>query len=167
MSLMYLLKGIIMFLHALLIGILATFIADILALTAKKLFNIPSLDYAWVGRWFLYMKQGKFTHTNIIQSKPLLGEKLFGWSMHYAIGSAIALIMLWLFQIGLIPLNPYLYAFIFGIITVAFPFFIMQPAFGFGTAASKTPAPKIARFRSFLAHLYFGIGLSLAWYIIL
>lgn len=167
MSLIDLLKGNIMFLHALLIGILATLIADLLALAAKKLFNIPSLDYAWVGRWFLYMKQGQFTHTNIIQSAPLSGEKSFGWFMHYAIGTAIALIMLWIFQIGLIPMNPYLYALIFGIITVAFPFFIMQPAFGFGIAASKTPAPKIARFRSLLAHLYFGIGLSLAWYIIL
>ena len=156
-----------MFLHALLIGILATFIADILASLTKQIFKIPFLDYAWVGRWFLYMKQGQFTHTNIIQSAPLSGEKGFGWFIHYAIGIVIALIMLWIFQIGLIPLNPYLYALIFGIITVAFPFFIMQPAFGFGIAANKTPAPKIARFRSLLAHLYFGIGLSLAWYIIL
>lgn len=156
-----------MFLHALFIGIIATLIADLLALTAKKLLNIPSLDYAWVGRWFLYMEQGQFTHTNIIQSAPLSGEKALGWFMHYAIGIAIAFIMIWLFKVGLIPINPYLYAFIFGIITVAFPFFIMQPAFGFGIAANKIPTPKIARFRSFLAHLYFGIGLSLAWYIIL
>lgn len=47
---------------------------------------------------------------------------------------------------------------IFSIITVDFPFFIMQPAFGFGIAVNKIPAPKIARVRSLLAHLYFGIG---------
>jgi uncharacterized membrane protein YeaQ/YmgE (transglycosylase-associated protein family) len=156
-----------MFLNALFIGLLGTLIADVLSLLTKKIFKIPFLDYAWVGRWFLYMKQGQFTHTNIIRSAPLSGEKSFGWFMHYAIGIVIAFIMIWLFQVGLIPLNPYLYALLFGIITVGFPFFIMQPAFGFGIAANKTPIPNIARLRSLLAHLYFGIGLSLAWYPIL
>lgn len=66
-----------MFLNALFIGLLGTLIANVRSLLTKKIFKIPFLDYAWVGRWFLYMKQGQFTHTNIIRSAPLSGEKSF------------------------------------------------------------------------------------------
>lgn len=111
-----------MLLNALFIGLLGTLIADALSLLTKKIFKIPFLDYAWVGRWFLYMKQGQFTHTNIIQSAPLSGEKSFVWFMHYAIGIVIAFIMIWLFQVGLIPLNPYLYALLLGSSLLVFRF---------------------------------------------
>jgi hypothetical protein len=41
------------------------------------------------------------------------------------------------------------------------PFFIMQPAFGLGFAASKTSNPTQARLRSLMNHTAFGIGLYL------
>jgi hypothetical protein len=37
----------------------------------------------------------------------------------------------------------------------------MQPAFGFGVAASKTPNPAQARLRSLMNHAVFGFGLYL------
>jgi Protein of unknown function (DUF2938) len=49
-----------------------------------------------------------------------------------------------------------------GLATVAAPFLILQPAFGAGIAASLTPRPNIARVRSLLTHLSFGLGLYLA-----
>jgi hypothetical protein len=39
------------------------------------------------------------------------------------------------------------------------PFFVMQPAFGAGVAASKTPRPAQARLRSLMTHGVFGVGL--------
>ena len=61
----------------------------------------------------------------------------------------------WLQHPTLIP------AITFGVFTVVAPFFIMQPAFGLGVAASKTSNPAQARLRSLMNHTVFGIGLYL------
>jgi hypothetical protein len=61
----------------------------------------------------------------------------------------------WLQHPTLIPAISY------GIVTVLAPFFVMQPLFGFGFAASKTSNPSQARFRSLMNHTAFGIGLYL------
>jgi hypothetical protein len=50
-------------------------------------------------------------------------------------------------------------ALLYGIGTVVFPFFIMQPAFGLGMAASRTPTPMQARLKSLVTHTVFGVGL--------
>ena len=50
---------------------------------------------------------------------------------------------------------------LFGVVTVLVPFFIMQPAFGLGFAASKTSNPTQARLRSLMNHTVFGVGLYL------
>ena len=51
---------------------------------------------------------------------------------------------------------------IFGLLTLAMPFLVLQPAMGAGVAARKTPRPWISRGRSAAAHLAFGVGFSLA-----
>ena len=53
-------------------------------------------------------------------------------------------------------------ALVVGVVTVVFPFFVMQPGMGFGIAASKAPDPMRARLRSLMTHTVFGIGLYLA-----
>ena len=50
----------------------------------------------------------------------------------------------------------------FGVVSLAAPFFILQPGMGAGIAAAKTPNPNLARFRSLVAHASFAIGLYLA-----
>jgi hypothetical protein len=62
----------------------------------------------------------------------------------------------WLLHPTLIP------AVVFGLVTVSMPFFVMQPAFGLGVAASKTSNPMQSRIRSLINHLVFGIGLYLS-----
>jgi hypothetical protein len=61
----------------------------------------------------------------------------------------------WLQHPTLIP------ALLFGVVTVLMPFFIMQPAFGLGFAASRTPNPTQSRLRSLMNHTSFGVGLYL------
>ncbi len=148
--------------RAVVIGIGATIIMDLWAILLKRVFSVPSLDYRIVGRWILYMPQGKFKHDNILKAAPVSGEVAFGWLAHYMIGIVFAGLLL--FATGLQwTQNPtILPALAAGIISIAAPFFIMQPCFGFGIAASKTPAPATARFRSLMNHSVFGIGLYLA-----
>lgn len=64
----------------------------------------------------------------------------------------------WLYQ------PTFLVCIIVGVATTAAPWFMMQPAFGFGIAASKTPKPVTARLRSLQAHAIYGFGLYIAHY---
>lgn len=47
----------------------------------------------------------------------------------------------------------------YGIVTVAFPFFILQPSLGLGVAGSRTPKPAQTRLKSLVTHTVFGAGL--------
>lgn len=49
-----------------------------------------------------------------------------------------------------------------GGLTLFAPFIILQPALGFGIAASQTPRPWLARLLSVLTHLAWGCGLYIA-----
>lgn len=151
------------------IGLGATAFMDVFAWTQNRIFKSSGLNYALVGRWILGMGYGKLRHSTIMQSPSMRFEKSVGWATHYAIGMVFVgcMVMItgpnWLMEPSL--WQPIL----LGIISVSAPFFIMQPAFGFGLAASKTPAPCVARTRSVIAHLSFGVGVyfvGLAWQLI-
>lgn len=150
------------FLRAVLIGAGATLVMDLWALLLKRLFGVPSLDYAMVGRWLGHLPQGRLTHPGIARSTPVAGERAIGWIAHYAIGVLFASVLLaiwgpaWAARPTLAP------ALIVGIATVAAPFLILQPGTGAGIAASRTPKPGVARLRSLMAHASFGVGLYLA-----
>lgn len=144
------------------VGVGATLVLDLLALFLKRAFNIPSANYCLVGRWMLYLPAGIFHHKSIAGTPKKVSECVLGWIAHYVIGVifAIALVALasprWLQQPTVLP------ALLFGVATVVMPFFIMQPAFGLGVAASKTPNPTQARLRSLMSHTVFGVGLYIS-----
>ncbi|MCH8544461.1 MAG: DUF2938 domain-containing protein [Alcanivorax sp.] len=144
---------------AIAVGAGATLVMDLWAVFLKRVFSIPSLNYCLVGRWMGHMPDGVFRHTNIATAQQKRGECTVGWVAHYGIGIvyALALVLivspLWLHQPTVLP------ALLIGLVTVTIPFFLMQPAFGMGIAASKTPNPLQARLRSLMTHAVFGLGL--------
>lgn len=146
---------------AIFIGLGATLTTDLWALFLKHAFKISSPNYCLVGRWLRYMPEGIFKHSNIASAPQKSAECMVGWIAHYMIGVtfAIAFVTLvgdnWLQHPMLIP------AIAFGVVTILATFFIMQPAFGLGLAASKTQNPTQARLRSLMNHTAFGIGLYL------
>lgn len=150
------------FLRALLIGVGATAVMDLWAVFLKRCLRLPSLDFAMVGRWVGHLARGQFTHEAIGRAAPVPGERALGWAAHYAIGVLFAAILLavtgleWAQRPSLLP------ALLFGLASLAAPFFILQPGMGAGIAASRTPKPNTARLRSLMAHTVFGIGLYLA-----
>jgi len=145
--------------NSVVVGVGATIVMDFWALILQRFMGIAPLNYALVGRWLTHIGKGVLRHNNIATAKPVTAELVVGWAAHYLIGVvfAAALIMLvgneWVSAPSVIP------AIVFGILTVGFPFFIMQPGMGFGIAASKSPKPNVARFRSLLTHFIFGLGL--------
>ena len=55
----------------------------------------------------------------------------------------------------------FLPAWLFGLATVAFGWFLLQPGLGLGWAASKTPNPTKVRLLNLAGHTVFGLGLYL------
>ena len=141
------------------IGIGATLVMDLWNLFLKRGFGIPSLNYCLLGRWVSHMPGGTLRHANIAAASQKPYECPVGWIVHYSTGVmfALAFVVLasgdWLVRPTVLP------ALLFGIGTVVFPFFIMQPSFGLGIAASKTPKPAQARLKSLATHIVFGVGL--------
>jgi len=152
-------NSILYFLNPIFIGIGATLMFDLWGLFLNHVFKIPPSNFCLVGRWFLYMPEGIFRHANIVSVPHKNAECTVGWITHYMIGIAFAATFTalagtrWIEHPTLIP------ALVFGLITVSAPLFIMQPAFGLGVAASKTPYPTQARLRSLINHIVFGFGL--------
>jgi hypothetical protein len=146
-------------LGAIAIGIGATLLMDLWNLFLKRAFKIPSLNYCLLGRWIRHMPAGTFRHTSISASPQKPFECKVGWTAHYTIGVVFALVFVvltsgaWLARPTLLP------AVLYGIATVVFPFFIMQPSLGLGIAASRTPKPMQARVKSLVTHAVFGVGL--------
>jgi hypothetical protein len=81
---------------------------------------------------------------------------------HYVIGIAYAALLVALQGGAWLERPTFLPALAFGIVTVAAPWFVMQPAMGAGIAATKTPTPLKNGLRSLANHAVFGTGLYLA-----
>ena len=143
------------------IGLGATLTIDLWALLLKRAFAIPSLNYCFLGRWVLHMPDGKFAHTRIADAPGKPHECSVGWTTHYSIGVALAVLFVFLAPPGWIEQPTLLPAVVFGVATVLIPFFTIQPAFGLGVASSKTAHPNKARLKSVMTHTVFGAGLWL------
>lgn len=144
------------------VGIGATLFTDLWNLFLKRGFNIQSLNFCFLGRWILYMPTGTFRHNSIKATPPKSFECLIGWIAHYSIGVTLTLLFIifapvdWIIRPTLLP------ALLYGICTVVFPLFIMQPSLGLGMASSNTPNPTQARIKSIMTHIIFGVGLWLS-----
>jgi hypothetical protein len=147
--------------RAIAIGLGATLMMVVWNLFLRRAFSVPSLNYCMLGRWLLHMPAGTFRHSSITAAPRKPFECPSGWMAHYTTGVGFALVFVvlasghWLARPTLLP------ALLYGLATVVFPFFIMQPAFGLGMAASRTPRPMQARLKSLVTHTVFGIGLYL------
>jgi len=140
------------------VGIGATLTMDLWNLFLKRAFGIPSLNYCLLGRWVRHMPR-TWRHASIAAAAPKAHECTVGWIIHYTIGVTlgVGLVALtageWLLQ----PTLPT--ALLYGIATVVFPFFLLQPSLGLGVASSRTPNPAQARLKSLGTPVVFGLGL--------
>jgi hypothetical protein len=143
------------------IGIGATALMDLWLWLLSRL-GAPTTGFAMVGRWVGHFGRGAFAHAAIAKAAPIRFELGIGWVTHYAIGIAYAALLVglrgpaWLEQPSLAP------ALVFGVLTVAAPWFVMQPAMGAGFLALKTPTPLKNGLRNLANHTVFGLGLYVA-----
>jgi hypothetical protein len=148
--------------RTILIGVGATLVLDLWSLVQKHAFSAPMPNYGLVGRWIGGFAHGRFVSDSIANAAPINGERIIGWSAHYVIGVGYAAIVLAIWGLDWARHPTIVPAMIVGVLSVAAPYFVMQPGMGMGVAASKTPNPNLARLRSLMAHTVFGLGLYLA-----
>jgi hypothetical protein len=147
--------------HIAAVGIGATALMDGWLWLLSRL-GMPGTGFAMVGRWVGHFSRGEFAHASISKAAPIRFELGLGWMTHYLIGIGYALLLVglqgaaWLEQPTLLP------ALVFGALTVAAPWFVMQPAMGAGVLALKTPTPLRNSLRNLANHTVFGIGLYVA-----
>ena len=144
---------------AIAIGLGATLMMDLWNLFLKRAFSIPSLNYCLLGRWVSHLPAGTLRHASIAAAPQKPHECPVGWVAHYSIGMVLALVFVlfvsgeWLARPTALP------ALLFGLATVIFPFFILQPSLGLGIASSRSPNPTQARLKSIVTPTVFGVGL--------
>jgi hypothetical protein len=148
-------------LRAILIGVGATLVMDTWAFLLRQL-GIPSLNFAFLGRWIGHLPQGQWVHESISRAAPVRGELLIGWCAHYSIGIVFSALLLATFGLGWARSPSLAPALLIGIVTVVAPLFLLQPALGAGIASSKTAAPFLNSLKSLVTHTVFGLGLYLA-----
>ena len=143
------------------IGIGATLVMDAWLMLLKYR-GVPTLNFAFIGRWVGHLLRGKLAHPAIAKAQPIRGELALGWLLHYATGIAFAGLLLaiqgmdWALRPTLLP------ALLIGVGTVLIPLLVIQPAMGTGFASAKTPTPLKNCGKSLLNHAMFGLGLYLS-----
>ena len=147
------------------VGIVATAVLDLWALVVKYLLRGPTTNWAMVGRWFAHLPRGAFVHRPIADSEPIAHELAIGWIAHYLVGIAYSYLYALLVTFTAISLS-LLSAIVFGVVTVAAAWFVLQPGLGVGLFARLAPNPWLIRALNLSAHVFFGCGLYLGWRIV-
>mgnify|MGYP002381394704 CR=1 FL=1 len=144
-----------------LLGLGANILFDLwqrgLALAAGE----PAPNWAPVGRWFWGLREGRVFHDDIGRAAPWEHELALGWLAHYVVGVIYGIAFALIVGRGWLAAPTLLPAWIFGIATLGFGWFLLQPGLGLGWAASRTPNPGRVRLRNLAGHTVFGLGLWL------
>ncbi len=149
-------------LRIVMVGTGATLVMDLWGMARRPLLGWPAADYSPVGRWLGHMGRGRFRHTAIARAAPVRGERMLGWAAHYLTGILFAGTLVaacgtsWFTRPTPGP------ALLFGVLSLAVPFLVVQPAMGAGLAGRRLPRPGQARLQSLVTHVVFGIGLFAA-----
>lgn len=147
--------------QAILIGAGATAVMDAW-LQILKAAGVPAQNFAMLGRWIGHWPDGQWRHAAIAKASPVKGETWMGWLAHYAIGIGFAGLLVaacgkdWTASPSPGP------AVMLGVITVAAPLLVLQPALGAGIASTKTATPLRNSLKSLANHAVFGLGLYLS-----
>ncbi len=147
--------------QAVVTGLIATAVLDMWQLALSALLGAPSTNWALVGRWFSNLRTGTLVHENIGLVAPAPHEGAVGWIAHYTVGVVYAAIYLAMMRFGVGTGPTLVSALAFGAVTVAAPWFVLQPGMGMGVFAAKAPKPWAVRGRSLISHIVFGAGLYL------
>ena len=141
------------------VGVVATTIMDLYQQVIRMVSGLARTNWALVGRWIALMPRGRFMHDTIADAPAVGGEDGIGWLFHYLIGIVFAGVYL-IIVYGPMASEPNIVnGLVFGLVTLVFPWLVLQPALGFGVCAVKLPNRSTVRTQNFASHLVFGAAL--------
>lgn len=146
-------------------GLVGAALMDATETYAAKAGISSGVNIALVGRWFLGLLRGQFTHADILDSKPCPQEIKIGWAFHFLVGGGgVALIYPLFFQMMGLPLpnNHLLGGLLFGLATSLLPWLVLLPSFGWGLFGRCGPQGSNALLASTLSHIPYGLGVGAA-----
>ncbi len=146
-------------LSGILIGIGATVAMDVWALILAAATGQARPDWAQVGRWFWHLREGRIFHDDISKAAPYRHELALGWIGHYAVGILYGIVFALYGGAAWFAHPSFLPAWIFGLLTVAAGWFLLQPGLGIGWAASRLPDAGRVRLLNLVAHTVFALGM--------
>lgn len=152
-------------LRVLVMGITSTVAIDLWATFANRMLGWPRTNWGMVGRWIGHMRDGKFAHTSIGSSPPIVHESIMGWVFHYVVGCIYAALYLTYVDIARMGQPTLISAVLFGLVTILSPWLLMQPALGLGICASKAPRPNLVRMQNLIIHTVFGSTLYFSYHL--
>ncbi|HJP88184.1 MAG TPA: DUF2938 domain-containing protein [Candidatus Limnocylindrales bacterium] len=132
---------------------------DVWSFALRRIWKVPTLDYAMLGRWAGHVARGRLVHERIAASAPVAGERAIGWVAHYSIGIAFAIPVVVLGGTGWLTHPTIAPAMSVALVTVLAPWLVMQPGMGLGFAASRSPRPGATRLRNLATHSVYGLGM--------
>jgi Protein of unknown function (DUF2938) len=144
-----------------LLGIGGTVLFDVWQRGLAAATGQPPPNWAPIGRWFWHLREGRVFHDDIGRAAPYRHELALGWIGHYVVGVVYGVIFALIVGRGWMAAPRLLPAWIFGLVTVGFGWFLLQPGLGIGIAAARTPNPTRARLQNLAGHSVFGLGLWL------
>jgi hypothetical protein len=144
-----------------LLGLGANVLFDLWQRGLARATGEPPPNWAPIGRWFWHLRGGRVLHDDIGRAEPYAHELALGWVGHYVVGMLYGVMFALIVGPGWLAAPRLLPAWIFGIATVGFGWFLLQPGLGLGWAASRTADPTRVRLLNLAGHTVFGLGLYL------
>ncbi len=148
------------------VSILSVAILDIWQRLSHRVGGLPPTDWAIVGRWLRASIEQRKLFNHPLQAMPAYpNELLIGWMLHYLVGFFYVVLYVILWKTFGILSPTWADGLIFGVLSVAVPWFFFMPAVGTGIMGRKTPQPGTACLSVLAVHSVFGvaIGLLLRW----
>lgn len=143
------------------VGVLATAVADLWQRALVAGVGLPATDWSKIGRWVAWLPRGVLVHRSITATPRVRGEAAIGWVFHYVVGLVYAALFWVVLRHPATPSSNFIAALVFASVTLAAPWFVLQPALGLGMLARRAPNPTGVRFTTITTHLAFGLGLTL------
>jgi hypothetical protein len=147
----------------LIVGVVACIIFDLWQRVFQKLTGIPPSNWAMVGRWgFGLMTNGQLIARDLESQAERKNELAVGWLVHYSVAIGYAAAYAWLMRATVLQAE-LIDGLIFGVISVAVPYFFFLPCLGKGMLARLTPNPPLVCGLALMMHSLFGVSIGLGF----
>ena len=147
----------------LIVGVVACIIFDLWQRVFQKLTGIPPSNWAMVGRWgFGLMTNGQLIARDLESQAERKNELAVGWLVHYSVAIGYAAVYAWLMRATVLQAE-LIDGLIFGVISVAVPYFFFLPCLGKGMLARLTPNPPLVCGLALMMHSLFGVSIGLGF----